>query len=144
MQEITDVTKRFKILLDKGISTPNIIELNKQSDILYEWFINCLLLPDTCSPHIYTDTVLPSSLIKKRMQTLNYYHNAPITEGGFYICKTPMYFWEFDSEGITFSPITREIDLTFEQWCSKNLFDLRIQGSIGILIKILQKMGDSK
>ena len=143
MEEILDVTKKFKRILRFGIATPYSISLDKQSDIFYEWFLHCLKLPETCNAHIYNDDHVPYELIKKRMESIDYHHELKVTDAGFFICEQPMYFWEFDHEGIIFTTLTND-KFTFEDWCSKHLFDLRIQASLSLIIRLLQNMGDAK
>ena len=130
MQSIIDVTDNFKKLVQHGIVAKNAISLNKQSDILYEWFALCLRLPNSCDPELYTDDHPLGSLIKERMMSTDYEHNITFSQAGFFVNRTPMYFWEFDIDGIIFIPITKRDESTFEDWCSNYLFDLEFKQAL--------------
>ena len=129
---IDETVSCFATMLKHGILTPIVIDKKTQSEFLLNWLLVASELPDSCEVHIY------NTLKMKDKATDN---NKPVM-GAFFLMGEPVYTFHFDKDGIVFVPLSDKYDLTFKEWKDIFLYDLRVQASLGYILRKLREIGD--
>ena len=129
---IDETVSCFATMLKHGILTPILLKKENQSDFFLNWLLVASELPDSCEVQIY-------NTLKMKDKASN--NNNPVM-GAFFLMGEPVYTFNFDEDGIVFTPLSDKYDLTFKEWKDIFLYDLRVQASLGYILRKLREIGD--